>query len=69
MAAQEFDPGDLGAQSLQITTKTNCTATVENEKVSIDNLDGSLSPCEWKIYALACLYKWEKGRLVKLFKL
>ena len=37
IAAPEFDPGDLGAQSLPTTTKTNCTATVENEKVNIDN--------------------------------
>ena len=37
MAAPESDPGDLGAQSLPTTTKTNCTATVENEKVSTDD--------------------------------
>ena len=60
MAAQEFDPGDLGAQSLQITTKTNCTATVENEKVNIDNLDGSLRHTENEIVKHLVVYINEK---------
>lgn len=35
IAAQELDPGDLGAQSLRTTTETKCTATVENEKCEL----------------------------------
>lgn len=50
MAASEIDPGDLGAQSLPTTTKTNCTATAETEKVSADNLDGSLHHTENGIF-------------------
>ena len=60
MAVQEFDPGDLGAQSLPITTKTNCTATVENEKVNIDNLDGSLRHTKNEIFMHLVVYINEK---------
>ena len=33
IAAPEFDPDVLGARLLQVTTKINCTVTVEGEKV------------------------------------
>ena len=56
IAAQELDPGDLGAQSLRTTTKTKCTATVENEKVSIDNLDRSLRNIENGIFMYLPVY-------------